>query len=180
MDASNFLGGAPVSGVDLAMLAWLFLSVLVGLVRGLMFELVSLVGWGVAFFGAFWFAPLLAPLLPVGEAGSVLNETASFLCAFITIWIVWGMVARLVRMTLHATPLRAPDRVLGAGFGLARGVVVLLLVATVVGLTPIETSHAWQRSRFAPWLNVALQGLNPLLPPRISRHLPAAVYGPRI
>ncbi len=176
MDASNF-GGVQISGVDLAMLAWLVLSVFVGIVRGLVFEVVSLVGWGVAFLGAFWLAPLLAPVLPIGEAGSVLNETASFLCAFIAVWIVWGLAARLVRLMLHATPLRAPDRVLGAGFGLARGVVVLLLVATVVGLTPIETSHAWQRSRVAPWLNEALQGLNPLLPPKLARHLPVAVYG---
>lgn len=166
--------GLQLNGTDLAMLAWLMLSVVIGLMRGLVFELISLVGWAVAFFGAFWLAPLLAPYLPIPGAGSVLNETASFVCAFIAILILWGLAARLVRLVLHATPLRLPDRVLGAGFGLARGVVVLLLVATVVGVTPLETSHAWQRSRMAPWLNEALQEINPLLPVRLARHLPVA------
>lgn len=173
VDLSN-VGGAPVSGIDLAMLAWLVVSIVVGIVRGLVFELVSLIGWGVAFFGSFWLAPLLAPLLPIGDAGSVMNETASFLMAFVAILIAWGLAARLLRLMLHATPLRAPDRILGAGFGLARGVIVLLLVAVVAELTPLESSAAWRHSRVAPWLNVALQELQPILPPKIARHLPAA------
>ena len=174
MDWAN-INGLQLNGPDLAMLLWLILSVVIGLMRGLVFELVSLLGWVVAFFGAFWLAPMLAPYLPVASAGSVLNETASFVCAFIAILILWGLAARLVRLVLHATPLRLPDRVLGAGFGLARGVVVLLLVATVVGVTPLESSDAWQRSRMAPWLNEALQEINPLLPARLARHLPVAV-----
>lgn len=174
MDWAN-INSVQLNGPDLAMLVWLILSVVIGLMRGLVFELISLIGWAVAFFGAFWLAPMLAPYLPIATAGSVLNETASFVCAFIAILILWGLVGRLVRLMLHATPLRLPDRVLGAGFGLARGVVVLLLVATVVGVTPLETSHAWHRSRMAPWLNEALQEINPLLPASLTRHLHVAV-----
>lgn len=174
MDWANIFG-LQLNGPDLAMLAWLMLSVLFGLMRGLVFELISLLGWAVAFFGAFWLAPTLAPHLPIASTGSVLNETASFACAFIAILLLWGLAGRLVRAMLHATPLRLPDRVLGAGFGLARGVVVLLLVATVVAATPLESSHAWQRSRVAPWLNQALEEINPLLPARLARHLRVAV-----
>lgn len=177
MDWSN-IDGLRFNGLDLAMFAWLMLSVLVGLVRGLVFELISLLGWAVAFFGAFWLAPLLAPHLPIADSGSVLNEAASFACAFVAILILWGLAARLVRLMLHATPLRLPDRVLGAGFGLARGVVVLLLVAAVVGFTPMEASHAWQHSRMAAWLNEALQQIHPWLPERFARHQPFAVSGP--
>ena len=175
MDWAN-INGLPLNGPDLAMLAWLILSVLIGVVRGLVFELISLLGWAVAFFGAFWLAPLLAPHLPIGGSESAaLREVISFGCAFLAILVLWGMAARLMRLMLHATPLRLPDRVLGAGFGLARGVVVLLLVAIVVGVTPLETSHAWQRSRMAPWLNKALEEIHPLLPQGLALHLPAPV-----
>lgn len=172
MDSTIF-GGVRLNAVDLAMLAWLVLSVLVGIVRGLVFELVSLLGWAVAFFAALAFGPLLAPHLPIAQPGSVVNEAAAFGCAFVAILIVWGLAARVVRAMLHATPLRLPDRALGAGFGLARGVVVLLLVATVVDFTPLVDSDGWQRSRVAPWLNQALEEINPLLPNRLARHLPA-------
>lgn len=172
MDWAN-INGVPLNGPDLAMLAWLILSVLIGVVRGLVFELISLLGWAVAFFGAFWLAPVLASRLPLGGTESAaLKEMIAFGCAFLAILILWGLAARLMRAMLHATPLRLPDRVLGAGFGLARGVAVLLLVAVVVGVTPLEETHAWQRSRMAPWLHEALEEIHPLLPPGLARHLP--------
>ena len=174
MDWAN-INGAALNGPDLAMIAWLVLSVLVGVVRGLVFELVSLLGWAVAFFGAFWIAPMLAPHVPLARESVTPKDMIAFGCAFLAILILWGLAARLMRLMLHATPLRLPDRVLGAGFGLARGVVVLLLVAIVVGVTPLETSHAWQRSRVAPWLNQAIEEIHPLLPQGLARHLPATV-----
>lgn len=173
MDWAN-INGLPLNGADLAMLAWLILSVLIGLTRGLVFELISLLGWAVAFFGAFVLTPVLARYLPISTEGSLVGETIAFVCAFVAILILWGLAGRLIRLMLHATPLRMPDRVLGAGFGFARGVIVLLVVAIVVGATPLADSPAWQRSRVASWLNETLQEINPLLPAKLSRHLPAS------
>jgi membrane protein required for colicin V production len=109
----------------------------------------------------------------VGQIGSALNYGAAFACAFIGALIVWGLAARLVRLLVRATPLSPIDRLLGAGFGLARGLVVLLVLATVVGLTPLFKSIAWQQSQGAMALNSVLRGLKPMLPPEVSQHLPA-------
>ena len=159
--------------VDIAMLAWLALSLLVGVARGLVFETVSLVGWGAAYFGAHWALPWLAPHLPVGEPGSALNLAAAFLCAFIAVLLAWSLAARLVRLLVRATPLSLPDRVLGAGFGVLRGVVVLMVLASVVALTPLAASVAWRHSHCAAWLNEALHGLKPWLPNELSPYLPS-------
>jgi membrane protein required for colicin V production len=159
--------------VDMVMMGLLALSVIVGLVRGFVFEMLSVVGWIAAYFAAQWFAPQLAPHLPVGQSGSALNYGAAFACAFVGALIVWGLAARLVRLLIRATPLSPIDRLLGAGFGLARGLVVLLVLATVVGLTPLFKSIAWQQSQGAMALNSVLRGLRPMLPPEVSQHLPA-------
>jgi membrane protein required for colicin V production len=159
--------------IDLAMLAWLIVSMLVGLVRGLVYESFSLLGWAVAYFAAHWAVPLVAPRLPVGEPGSDTNHAAAFVCAYFAVLLAWGLATRLVRLLVRATPLDLPDRMLGAGFGVARGVLVLLAVATFVGLTPMAASAAWRQSQCAAWLNVALQGLKPLLPNDLSQYLPA-------
>jgi membrane protein required for colicin V production len=133
----------------------------------------SLAGWVAAYFGAHWAAPMLAPHLPLGAPGSTLNHAAAFLIAFVGVLFAWGLAARLLRRLLHATPLGLPDRALGAGFGVLRGLVVLLALATVISLTPLAASQAWRRSQGAAWLNVALHGLKPLLSNEISQHLPA-------
>ena len=162
-----------IGWVDIGLVAVVVVSIIVGLVRGLVFEMLSAVGWFAAYFAAQWLSSEVAPYLPVGEPGSALNHGAAFACTFIVALIVWGLSAKLIRMLIRATPLSVLDRILGAGFGIVRAMIVLLALATVVGLTPMMKSPAWQQSVGAVWLQSALRGLKPVLPPDISKHLPA-------
>lgn len=166
-------GWQDLSWIDWTLLAVLAASVVIGLVRGFAFEVLSLAGWLVAWFGAQWGAPLLAPHVPLGAAGSAMNLGVAFALAFIGALVAWGLLAKLIRMLIHATPLSIPDRLLGAGFGLLRGGVLLLAVASVVALTPAAQSADWQASHGGRWLRQTLQTLKPLLPTAISSRLPA-------
>ena len=145
--------------VDIGLAAFLVLSVLIGLMRGFVFELLSFAGWFVAFIAARMLGPMLAPYIPIGDAGTTLNQWVAFAAVFLAALVIWGLGARLVRALVHATPLGLPDRFLGALFGALRGMVILLLVALLVGLTPLKASLAWQQSQGAAWLNAAVQGI---------------------
>ena len=164
---------AALGWVDLALLGALVLSMLIGLWRGLLLEVLALAGWVVAWFGAHWLAPQWAPHLPVGDPGSSLRAAVAFVAAFVAVLIGCGIAARLLRLLLQATPMRGVDRLLGGAFGLLRGVVLLLVITAVVALTPAASAPEWHASRGAQWLGTALQGLKPLLPPDVARHLPA-------
>lgn len=158
--------------IDGLLLAVLLVSVVVGVLRGFVFEVMSLAGWLVAWFGAPYAGRELAPQLPIGAPGSAANLVASYVLCFVVILVVWTLLARLVRLLIHATPLSMPDRLLGAGFGLLRGGVLLLAVATVIALTPAAQSAPWQRSEGARWLGIAMLGMKPLLPAELARYLP--------
>jgi membrane protein required for colicin V production len=158
--------------VDLSLLTALALSVVIGLWRGFVLEVLALAGWVAAYFAAQWLAPAWAPHVPIGAPGSSVNQAAAFAVAFIVCLIGWGLASRVLRMLINATPLRGADRALGAAFGLLRGVFLLLGLATVVALTPAAASPLWQESLGAQWLAVALQGLKPLLPSDIAHFLP--------
>ena len=162
----------PLTALDWVLLAVMAFSLVVGLVRGFVFEALSLAGWVVAWFAAQWAAPLLAPSLPVGVPGGALNHGVAFALAFVGALIVWALLARLLRMLIHATPLSVIDRLLGAGFGLLRGLVILLAVASVVALTPAAKSPAWLGSQGAQILMKSLAVLKPLLPESAARFLP--------
>jgi len=162
-----------IGWVDWALLAVLLASVIVGLTRGLVFEVLSLLGWVAAFVAAQMMAPEVAPHLPVWAPGSALNHGAAFAVVFVLALIVWMLMARLVRLLVHATPLTLIDRTLGGVFGLVRAMVLLLAVATVVSFTPAVRAGPWQASHGAAWLGVLLSGLKPVLPPAVARHLQA-------
>jgi membrane protein required for colicin V production len=157
-----------LSWVDGSLLAVLAVSIGVGLVRGVVFECLALAGWVVAWFAAQWAAPVVAPHLPVGVPGAGLNLGAAFALAFLAAVVCWTLLARLIRMLIHATPLSLPDRLLGAGFGAMRGGVLLLALASVVTLTPAAQSAPWRSSHGARWLAQGLQLLEPLLPSTVS------------
>ena len=159
--------------VDWTLLGVLCVSVLVGVVRGFVFECLSLTGWLVAWFGAQWAAPQAAPHLPVGLPGSMLNLAATFALCFLAALIVWGLLAGLIRRLIHATPLSVPDRLLGGGFGALRGGVLLLAVAGVVALTPAAQSEGWRVSQGAHWLGLTLKAIKPLLPDTAMQLIPA-------
>jgi len=166
-------GLGALGWVDGVLLAVLAVSLAVGVWRGLVFEVLSLLGWLAAYVAAQAASPTVATWLPVGVPGSALNQVAAFAATFIGALLLWALVSRLLRALIHATPLQAIDRVLGAAFGLLRGAIVLLAVATVVALTPAARSPAWQHSQGAAWLGAMLAGLKPVLPEAVSRHLPA-------
>jgi membrane protein required for colicin V production len=162
-----------IGWVDWALLAVLIGSIVVGLVRGLVFEVLSLLGWLAAYIAAQAFSADVAPHLPIGTPGSALNAGAAFALTFVLALIVWMLMARLIRLLIHATPLTLVDRTLGAAFGLVRALVLLLAVTTIVSYTPAVRAASWQASHGAAWLGVMLAGLKPVLPQAVARHLPA-------
>jgi len=158
-----------LSWVDLALAALLLMSIGIGLWRGLVFEVMSLAGWVVAYFAAAPLAPVVEPLLPEGKFGPAVVHMVSLALAFVFVLIVWSLATRLVKTLIHATPLSVVDRLGGAGFGALRGVIVALLLVLVIGASPIAQSATWQASRAAPVLCGVLRDLTPLLPEPVAR-----------
>lgn len=161
-----------LSWVDLALGALLLISVGIGVWRGLVFEVMSLAGWVVAYFAASPLAPLVAELLPADTTsrfGPAALHLVTLVIAFVAVLIVWSLASRLVKMLIHATPLSVVDRLGGAGFGALRGVFIALLLVLVVGASPLAQSATWQASRAAPVLTGVLQDMAPLLPEPIAR-----------
>jgi membrane protein required for colicin V production len=162
-----------MAALDWILAAVLLASMLVGAWRGLVFEVLSLLGWVASFFVAQWFAEDLAALLPMGESADSLRYAAGFLVVFVGSVFVCGFLTWLAKRLVDAVGLRPADRSLGAAFGILRGVVLLLAVAVVAGLTPMHEALWWQESQGAPVLVEVLRGLKPALPEEFGRHLPS-------
>ena len=128
--------------VDIALLAVFCLSVLVGLWRGFVFEIVSLLGWLVAFIIANAAGPLLADYLPMGDAGSSARLWTAYVLVFVVLLLTCTLLARMLRALVAATPLSFVDHLLGGVFGMVRGALVLVVVALLVLLSPYEIGRA--------------------------------------
>jgi len=161
-----------VAALDWAVVAVLAVSLLVGALRGLVYEVLSVASWIAAFVLAQWFAPQVAAWLPLGKAGETARYAAAFVVIFIGVVFAGGVFAWLVKKMVEAVGLRPIDRVLGAAFGLLRGAVLLLAAAVIVNMTSLKSADWWVESRTSGVTLAALKGLKPVLPERFGRYLP--------
>lgn len=162
----------------MAALDWVFVvvllaSMLIGAWRGLVFEVLSLLGWVVSFFIAQWFAMDMAAWLPMGESAEAVRYAAGFVAVFVLAVFACGFLTWLVKKLVDSIGLRPADRSLGALFGVLRGLVLLLVLAVVAGMTPVHEAAWWGESQAAPVLTEVLRGLKPALPDEFGRYLPS-------
>jgi membrane protein required for colicin V production len=155
--------------LDYAVLGVLALSIAWGAWRGLVREVISLAGWIAAFLAANLLAEPLAGALPIS------NPDLRMIVAFVAIFVVTLTLATLAAMALskalRATGLRGLDRTLGGLFGVARGVLIALAFALVVGLTSFPQSPMWKGSWSGPMLGRTVDQLKPWLPPALAQRL---------
>jgi membrane protein required for colicin V production len=158
--------------VDGVLLAVLVLSAVLGLWRGLVYEVISVAGWVAAFLLAQAYADEVAAVLPMGDALPALKLAAGFALVFIATAFAGGLLAWLVKQLVASVGLRPIDRVLGAAFGLARGVLILLALTVVVSMTPLRAETDWRASVVADAMADSVHTLRPLLPAALASYLP--------
>jgi len=160
-----------VAAVDWILLGVLVFSMLLGAWRGLVYEVLSVLGWVVSFFVAQWFAPDLAARLPVQSAADPVRYAAAFVLIFIASVFAAGLLAFLLKKLVAAVGLAPVDRVLGAAFGVLRGVVLLLAATVVIDMTALKSSDWWRESKGAPVLAATLKAIKPVLPEQFAKYL---------
>jgi membrane protein required for colicin V production len=156
---------------DWVLLAALLLSVLLGLWRGLVYEVLSVAGWVAAFVLAQAFADEAGAWLPMDGLSPPLRLAAGFVLVFVAVAFAAGLGAWLVQKLVASVGLRPVDRVLGGAFGLVRGLVILLAVALVVSMTQMQGTAWWAGSATAGVLSATLHELKPLLPEPVARYI---------
>ncbi|MEY4438588.1 MAG: hypothetical protein RIQ36_52 [Pseudomonadota bacterium] len=161
-----------ISAVDWILLAVLGLSLLLGMWRGIVQEVLSLVGWVAAFYVSQMYAPLAAAWLPMEGSSQMLRYAAGFVVVFVAVLVATVLVSWVVKKLVSAVGLGPLDRLLGSLFGLMRGVVILLAVTVFVGMTPMRETEAWKQAQGAQWLQQFLHVLKPVLPADFGKYLP--------
>jgi membrane protein required for colicin V production len=146
-------------------------SVALGLWRGVVAELLALAAWIVAFLVARAVATDVAAMLTRQIAEPGVRLAAAYVLVFFGVLLVVAIARLLISLLLKAAGLGLLDRLLGAGFGVLRGLLVVLAAVLVAGMTPLPQAGWWRDAMLAPPLETVIIAAKPWLPADAAKRI---------
>ena len=164
---------------DYLIIATVVISGTVGLLRGLLREVIALMTWIVAAFVAWHFAGVLEPHL-----GGLLKEDGvrpwvARLIIFLVVLLVGHALGVLIGHFVRLSLLTGVDRFLGLLFGLLRGVVIVGAAVIICETVRLDGESWWHESALLPFGQDAADVLWSLGGSRFKHHqIAAAISSP--
>jgi membrane protein required for colicin V production len=156
---------------DLAIALLVSASVVIGVVRGLVVEVLSIAIWA----GAVALALMLGGTVGEWFAGTIelpsLRAALGYGLVFFGALAVGAVVMWLLRKAVQTTGLSGTDRLLGLVFGVARGVLLVTVLVVLAGLTALPRDPWWAQSRLIPVFQGIAQGIAPHLPAKLHQYI---------
>lgn len=161
-----------MTAVDWIFVVGLLASIALGVWRGFVYEVLSVLNWLLALVLAQWLGDDLGRHLPIGGDSETLRHIAGFVLIFVVSVFLGGLVVWGVPKLLERAGLRPVDRVLGGVFGVVRAVIVVLALTVGMLMTPLKNQGWWRDSLVADTSVWTLKKLKPVLPAHVGKYLP--------
>lgn len=155
--------------VDYCILGIIGLSVLTGIFRGFVKELIALCVWILAIWLAFNYSQHLDPLLTPYIHDKTVRTSVSFIAVLIGTLIIGGLFNAFLSFVLKRSGLSGTDRLLGVGFGFVRGVFIVALVMLVLKMTSLPYQEYSKESKLYAKFDPIVSWLSSYMPDFIKQ-----------
>ena len=160
-----------MTSFDLIALVVVALSVGFSIWRGLVREVLSLLSWVAAFWIARLFAGVAAGWLPASLSHQGLRTMIGFIAVFAISLLVLSLLSMLVVHLVKVAGLTTSDRMLGAAFGLARGLLIVVILVLFGGMTSEPHEAYWRNALLSRPLEQIALVAKPWLPDDVARRV---------
>lgn len=160
-----------MTGFDYAVIGVIAVSSLLGLWRGVVSEVLALLAWVAAIMAARAWAEPVGAAFATSVAEPALRYALGVVLVVVGVLAVVAVARRLLARLLRAVGLGPVDRLLGAVFGVARGVLIVLVAVLIGGMTTLPKSPWWRDAWLAPPLETAVIAAKPWLPAELAKRI---------
>ena len=139
--------------LDLVLGSILVISFLQGIARGFSRVAISFAGTLAGLFLAAWFYPSFAARLAPYLSSDTLAKFTAFLLIFIGVQLLAALIAYAVHKVFKFSGLSWLDRMMGAAFGLLRGLVIATILLLALMAFPFQSATSVvAKSQIAPYV----------------------------
>ncbi len=162
--------------LDIILVLIVFLSILLGIWKGFIRELFSLVFFILAVVLSFSFYQLPGNLLNRYLKSRDLSNFVGFITIFVLVVIVGILVTYWLRKLFTLGPFKAIDRVLGGVFGLIRGILIASIIVFALVVFPVRKDLV-VKSRLSPYVMKTIDLFIGLFPGKYQEKIEAMRKG---
>lgn len=156
---------------DYTVLLIVGLSILLSVMRGAVREILALAAWVAAFLVANAYGVWLAAQLPDAIPGEPLKLLAGFVILFLITLLLMSLLAIALSELVKSVGLGTFDRGLGAIFGFARGLLIVMVLVLLSGLTSLPRQPLWRDAMFSAPLEALTLKARVWLPDDFAKRL---------
>lgn len=160
--------GSQLSNYDFIFGSIIIASAVLSIFRGGVSELLSLSTWFIALFVMRNYGLLISKIIPEIISNQLLRSLLSYIIAFIAVAVVITIVKLIFHKVIHSFGLSGLNYLIGAIFGIIRGIIVCALVVLVIEMLHNDATHGWQKSWFSPIISPTVTIIVQAIPPEFK------------
>lgn len=149
--------------IDYAIIVIILLSICFGCFRGFIRELLSLIGWFLAFYTANFFTDSLYQYIPF-ELDETIKYIAGYFIIFLLVLIFASIIIKLINKFIKSVGLSFSNFILGGFFGFTRGVLIIFVMILLLEKTSFSLNPGWAKSTYIPIIKNSVENTLPYLP----------------
>jgi membrane protein required for colicin V production len=163
---------------DIAIIAVFAISMIIGLVRGFVVEVMAIAVWILAVGLAYWFGPQLAAMFSSTLELSSARIFLGYGLIFVGTLVSGAILIYFLKKLVAGTGLTGTDRLFGMLFGAVRGLVLVVLSILMLGLTPFPGDVWWGDSRAIAMFQPMAERARAWLPEAVAKQIQFQVAAP--
>ena len=160
-----------MTSFDYLVLVVVAISIILSVMRGLLREVLAILGWVAAFYVAKTYTNQVLPMMPVNIPTEPLRILAAFLVLFLATLLVASLLAIALSAIFKKIGLGWLNRLLGAGFGMVRGLLIVCVLVFLAGFTSAPKDARWRDAMFSAPLEALVTSMLPWVPVSIAKYV---------
>lgn len=155
--------------IDYSIIIIMLVSLLMGIVRGLMCEVMSLITWSAAFMLAISYCKRLSGVFNniIPEAG--IRIVIAFILTVFVVLIIGRIITRAIEKIIQSTQFTITDRITGCVFGFIRGFAIITVTLVMLKSTGIIQNYVVKGSTLISKFGYSASWLETKLPDDIKK-----------
>jgi membrane protein required for colicin V production len=169
--------------IDILIALTLVVSIVIGFMRGLVKESISIASLLIAIWAALYFGPAVGDVSKSWLSSSEMQVWFGRILVFAIILSIGGLLGWSISKLIRLSVLGNLDRFLGSIFGAVRGLLLTALLVIAGQFSGFDNDDWWQKSQLVPhfeavadWVKLmAPKGYELIIPDEVADELPVGL-----